>query len=124
MIFGSILFRSPSLVGIQVLRPRRMCYFCLSNVLYSKILRGIENWEGGGGGRNKIDTIFPSSDFTKVLALSCSNVIDCIDVFPVMKIRKREQLGVQHPAKCYSSSHIFRPTSIVAGWSTRPFIFF
>ena len=33
-----------------------------------------------------------------------------------------EQLGVQHPAtKCYSSCPIFRPTSIDAGWCTRPF---
>ena len=32
-----------------------------------------------------------------------------------------EQLGVQHPAtKCYSSWPIFRPTSIDAGWCTRP----
>ena len=35
-----------------------------------------------------------------------------------------EQLGVQHPAtKCYSSYPIFRPTSINAGWCTRPFFF-
>ena len=34
-----------------------------------------------------------------------------------------EQLGVQHPVtKCYSSCPIFRPTSIDAGWCTRPFI--
>ena len=34
-----------------------------------------------------------------------------------------EQLGVQYPAtKCYSSCPIFRPTSIDAGWCTRPFI--
>ena len=33
-----------------------------------------------------------------------------------------EQLGVQHPAtKCNSSYPIFRPTSIDAGWCTRPF---
>ena len=35
------------------------------------------------------------------------------------------QLGVQHPAtKCYSSYPIFRPTSIDAGWCTRPFFYF
>ena len=33
-----------------------------------------------------------------------------------------EQLGVQHPAKCYSSSIMFRPASIVAGWCTRSFL--
>ena len=34
-----------------------------------------------------------------------------------------EDLGVQHPAKCYSSSPMFRPTSIVARWCTRSFLY-
>ena len=41
----------------------------------------------------------------------------------VFSLSGGEQLGVQHPAtKCYPSCPIFRPTSIDAGWCTRPFI--
>ena len=40
-------------------------------------------------------------------------LIDFCD-WVVFTLSGEEQLGVQHPAKCYSSSPIFRPTFIVA----------
>ena len=55
-----------------------------------------------------------------ILVLS-SPLVSYFCDWAVFTLSGGEQLGVQHPAKCYSSSLMFRPTSIVAGLCTRSF---
>ena len=57
-----------------------------------------------------------------ILVLS-SPLVSYFCDWAVFTLSGGEQLGLQHPAKCYSSSLMFRPTSIVAGWCTRPFLY-